>query len=96
MLVWLAGINLLLGLFNILPGAPLDGGRLLRAALWQWRSDRAWATVSAARAGRVLGLVLIGLGLWEVLALGSFAGLWLAMIGWFILGAAEVEERRPG
>ena len=93
-LVWLAGINLLLALFNILPGAPLDGGRLLRAALWKWRGDRAWATVAAARAGRVLGLVLIGLGLWELLALGSFAGLWLAMIGWFILGAAEVEERQ--
>jgi Zn-dependent protease/CBS domain-containing protein len=93
-LVWLAGINLLLALFNILPGAPLDGGRLLRAALWKWRGDRAWATVAAARAGRVLGLVLIGLGLWEVLALGSFAGLWLAMIGWFILGAAEAEERQ--
>jgi Zn-dependent protease len=93
-LAWLAGINLLLALFNILPGAPLDGGRLLRAALWKWRGDRVSATITAARAGRVLGLLLIGLGLWEVLALGSFAGLWLAMIGWFILGAADVEERQ--
>ena len=93
-LTWLAGINLLLALFNILPGAPLDGGRLLRAALWKWRGDRLWATVAAARAGRALGLVLIGLGLWEALALRSFAGLWLAMVGWFILGAAEAEGRQ--
>jgi Zn-dependent protease len=93
-LVWLAGINLLLAVFNVLPGAPLDGGRLLRAALWKWRGDRLWAMVAAARAGRVLGVVLIGLGLWELLALRSFAGLWLAFIGWFILGAADAEERQ--
>jgi CBS domain-containing protein len=93
-LVWLAGINLLLAVFNILPAAPLDGGRLLRAALWKWRGDRLWATIAAARAGRALGLVLVGLGLWELLALGSYAGLWLALIGWFILGAAQAEEQQ--
>jgi Zn-dependent protease/CBS domain-containing protein len=93
-LTWLAGINLLLAVFNILPGAPLDGGRLLRAALWKWRGDRLWATIAAARAGRVLGLVLVGLGLWELLALRSVAGLWLALIGWFILGAADAEEQQ--
>ncbi|HEU4911094.1 MAG TPA: site-2 protease family protein [Actinomycetes bacterium] len=93
-LAWLAGINLLLAVFNILPGAPLDGGRLLRAALWKWRGDRLWATIAAARAGRGLGIVLIGLGLAELLALGSVAGLWLALIGWFILGAAFVEEQQ--
>jgi len=93
-LAWLAGINLLLAVFNVLPGAPLDGGRLLRAALWKWRGDRLWATIAAARAGRALGLVLVGLGLWELLALGSYAGLWLALIGWFILGAAAGEEQQ--
>lgn len=93
-LAWLAGINLLLAVFNILPGAPLDGGRLLRAALWKWRGDRLWATVAAARAGQILGLVLVGLGLWELLALRSYAGLWLALIGWFILGAAGAEEQQ--
>lgn len=93
-LAWLAGINLLLAVFNILPGAPLDGGRLLRAALWQWRGDRLWATIAAARAGRGLGIVLIGLGLAELLALGSVAGLWLALVGWFILGAAFAEEQQ--
>lgn len=93
-LAWLAGINLLLALFNILPAAPLDGGRLLRAALWRWRGDRLWATIAAARAGRALGLVLIGFGLWELLFLRSYAGLWLALVGWFILGVAQAEEQQ--
>jgi Zn-dependent protease len=93
-LAWLAGINLVLAVFNVLPGAPLDGGRLLRAGLWRWRGDRAWATITAARVGRVLGVVLVGLGLWEYLTVRTFAGLWLALIGWFILGAADAEERQ--
>ncbi len=90
-LAWLAGVSLLLGVFNLLPGAPLDGGRLLRAVLW-WRShDRAQAADRAARAGRVLGTVLIALGFLEVLQ-GGFAGLWLAMIGWFIISGAASER----
>ncbi|MGY1704821.1 site-2 protease family protein [Geodermatophilus sp. SYSU D00697] len=93
-LSWLAGINVLLAVFNVLPGAPLDGGRLLRAALWRWRGDRLWATVAASRAGRALGLVLIGLGLWEFLAYRAAAGVWLALIGWFILGAAGAEQQQ--
>jgi Zn-dependent protease len=92
-LAWLAGINLLLAVFNVLPGAPLDGGRLLRAALWKWRGDRVWASVTAARAGRVLGMVLIGIGLAEFLLLAAPTGIWLALIGWFIVGAASMEER---
>jgi Zn-dependent protease len=51
---WLGGINIVLAVFSMLPAAPLDGGRLLRAALWRWRGDRTWAAVTAARAGRVL------------------------------------------
>jgi Zn-dependent protease/CBS domain-containing protein len=90
-LSWLAWINILLALFNVLPGAPLDGGRLLRAALWKWRGDRVWAAKTASEAGRGLGMVLIGLGLAEVLLAGTLAGLWLALIGWFILGAAGSE-----
>ncbi len=93
-LVWLAWINLLLAAFNILPGAPLDGGRLLRAALWTWRGDRLWATVTAARAGRALGLLLVGLGVAQLVVLGSAAGLWLALIGWFILGSATAEGQQ--
>lgn len=90
-LSWLASINLLLAVFNLLPGAPLDGGRLLRAAIW-WRShDRAGSAVRAAQAGRVLGLVLLGLGVLETLA-GSFLGLWTALVGWFIVNGAASES----
>ncbi|MGZ4505683.1 MAG: site-2 protease family protein [Blastococcus sp.] len=90
---WLAAINVLLAVFNVLPGAPLDGGRLLRAALWRWRGDRVWASVAAARAGRGLGMVLIAAGLAELLLLRGYGGIWLALIGWFIVGSAGMEER---
>ncbi|MEV0153959.1 site-2 protease family protein [Micromonospora sp. NPDC050686] len=93
-LAWLAGINVLLAIFNILPAAPLDGGRLLRAAVWKATGDRTKASVVAARAGRILGVVLIGLGLWQFIAGAGVGGLWLALIGWFLIGAAGVEERQ--
>lgn len=91
---WLAGINVALAVFNILPAAPLDGGRLLRAALWKARGDRTWAAVVSARAGRVLGWLLIAFGLVQFLLGAAFGGLWLALIGWFLLGAAGAEERQ--
>ena len=90
---WLAAISVLLGVFNLLPGAPLDGGRLMRALLWRHYHDRARASYVAARVGRALGFVLIALGFVELLATGSFAGLWIAFVGWFIVGAASAEER---
>ncbi|MEU1749714.1 site-2 protease family protein [Micromonospora arida] len=91
---WLAGINVLLAIFNVLPAAPLDGGRLLRAAVWKATGDRTRASVVAARAGWVLGVLLIGLGLWQFLSGVGFGGLWLALIGWFLIGAAGMEERQ--
>lgn len=90
---WLGGINVLLAVFNLLPAAPLDGGRILRAAVWRWRGDPVRASVVAARAGRVLGALLIGVGLWQFLATASVGGLWLALVGWFLLGSAVAEER---
>ncbi|MFC0504072.1 site-2 protease family protein [Micromonospora costi] len=93
-LAWLAGINILLAVFNVLPAAPLDGGRLLRAAVWKWTGDRTRATVVSARAGWVLGAVLIALGLWQFIAGRGVGGLWLALIGWFLIGAAGMEERQ--
>ncbi|MFF5171795.1 site-2 protease family protein [Micromonospora sp. NPDC000089] len=93
-LSWLAGINVLLAVFNVLPAAPLDGGRLLRAAVWKATGDRTRAAVVAARAGRILGVLLIGLGLFQFLRGVGFGGLWLALIGWFLIGAAGVEERQ--
>jgi Zn-dependent protease len=90
-LIWLAGSSVLLGVFNLLPGAPLDGGRLLRALLWRRYGDRARAGYSAARVGRALGFVLIALGFVEILVTGSLAGLWLGLVGWFIVGSATIE-----
>lgn len=89
---WLAVINLVLGVFNLLPGAPLDGGRLVRAYLWRRYGDSVRAAVGAARAGRVVAIILIVLGLAEFLVGGLVGGVWLAFIGWFIFAAAREEE----
>ena len=91
---WLGAITLALADYNILPAAPLDGGRLLRAVLWKAHGDRVRAAVSAARAGRILGTLLIALGLWRFLTGGAFGGVWLVLIGWFLIGAAAMEERQ--
>ena len=92
-LSWLAAISVFLGLFNLLPGAPMDGGRLLRALLWRRYHDRARAGYNAARVGRALGLVLIALGFAELILTGSLASLWLGFVGWFIVGSATIEAR---
>lgn len=91
---WLAGINVLLGMFNLLPGAPLDGGQVLRAWLWRRHGDPVRAAVGAARAGRALAMILIGFGFVEFLAGAFVAGIWLAFIGWFIFTAAHTDETR--
>jgi Zn-dependent protease len=89
---WLAAINVVLGVFNLIPGAPLDGGRLLRAYLW-WRSgDRDRAAVRAARAGQGVGYALIALGVLEFAVGLGVGGLWMVFIGWFVLNAARAEE----
>jgi Zn-dependent protease len=90
-LVWLAVMNTILAVFNLLPGAPLDGGRVLRAVLW-WRSgDRLRAQAAAARSGHVLGTALIVLGAVEVVLSRQFGGLWLMLLGWFLQRAANGE-----
>jgi Zn-dependent protease len=89
---WLAAVNAVLAVFNLLPGAPLDGGRVLRAVLWWRRHDRASAQLTAARVGMVIGGLLIVLGAFEVLASGNFRGLWSALIGWFLISAAGAER----
>lgn len=94
-LVWLAVVSLALAVFNLLPGAPLDGGRLLRALLWWRYRDRDRAALNAARAGQAVGVGLMVLGFLDVLA-GALTGIWLALLGWFVQGAAAVERQSAG
>ncbi|MFE7398795.1 site-2 protease family protein [Streptomyces sp. NPDC057557] len=94
MVAWLAGINVLLAVFNAVPAAPLDGGRLLRAFLWWRTGDRLRATAGAAAAGRVFGWLLVVFGLIAFMRTGAFGGLWPALIGWFLIAAATAEGRQ--
>jgi Zn-dependent protease len=91
-LVWLGAINVLLGVFNLLPGSPLDGGRVVTAALWKRHGDRRRAQIGAARAGRVVGAVLIVLGIANLVMGVGFGTLWTAMVGWFIVETSSAEE----
>jgi Zn-dependent protease len=89
-LAYLGRINLILALFNMIPGFPLDGGRVLRAVLWGWAGSFLDATKWASRVGRVVafGFILFGVG--QILLGGGFLnGLWIAFIGWFLNNAAE-------
>jgi len=88
---WLAWMNVLLGGFNLIPAAPLDGGRVLRAALWQRSGDRTRAAVVAARVGQGFAYLLVTLGVLEFLTV-SIGGLWFVFLGWFLLSAARAEE----
>jgi Zn-dependent protease/CBS domain-containing protein len=90
---WLGYINLTLLVFNLIPALPLDGGRVLRAALWRARGDLGWATRVAADVGMGFGYLFIALGVLMFIAEGSFSGAWLAFIGWFLLQAATAEAR---
>jgi CBS domain-containing protein len=98
LLGWLGFINLMLGAFNLIPGFPMDGGRVLRAILWKVRGNRLAATRSAAVVGRLFAYLLIGLGVYLALRPGGsiFSGLWLALIGWFLSNAAEATVAQAG
>jgi len=87
---WLAQINLMLAVFNLVPGFPLDGGRVFRAAIWHYTGSFSKATRIAAGSGQIIGYALILGGIWMGLITGNwFSGLWLAFIGWFLLNAAQ-------
>jgi Zn-dependent protease/CBS domain-containing protein len=90
---WLGYVNLALLVFNLIPALPLDGGRVLRSALWGAKNDFVWATRVAATIGRGFGYLFIALGVAMFIFQGDFSGAWLAFIGWFLLLAAGAEDR---
>jgi predicted transcriptional regulator len=92
LLSWLAFINVALAIFNLIPGYPMDGGRILRAVIWRFRHDHYAATRNAALVGRLFGFGLIGFGVFLALQPGwLFSGVWMALIGWFLSSTAEAS-----
>ncbi|MEO3859651.1 site-2 protease family protein [Acrocarpospora sp. B8E8] len=90
-MIWLAFMNLVLGVFNLLPGAPLDGGRVLHALIWRRTGDRAQADQRAAGAGKILGGLLVALGVAQLLLWPAMGGLWTIIIGMFLVTAAHTQ-----
>lgn len=88
-LLWLGYINIALGIFNMIPGYPLDGGRVLRGIIWWITKNQVKSTRSAARVGQVVAILFILYGLYRFFLGENFGGLWLAFIGWFLLDAAR-------
>lgn len=88
-LVYLALINVLLAAFNMLPAFPLDGGRILRGALWSWKADLKWATRISSRIGSGFGIALIVLGALDFLMGNFLGGIWLVLIGLFLRGISQ-------
>jgi Zn-dependent protease len=89
---WLARVNLVLAVFNLLPGAPLDGGRIVRAIAWRLGRDRLRASLLAARLGRLVGFGLIAFGMLELIVGADLGGIWTIVIGLFLTGAAAAER----
>ncbi|MBI4348830.1 MAG: site-2 protease family protein [Elusimicrobia bacterium] len=80
--------NAALAIFNLIPGFPLDGGRVLRAMLWRWNCDFTRSTKQAARVGQAVGTLLLAYGAGRVILQAGIGGLWSALLGWFLLEAA--------
>ena len=96
MLLWLGYINLTLAAFNLVPGYPLDGGRVLRALIWWKTGDADRSTQTAAKVGQLVGLGFIALGIFRFFGGAGVGGLWIAFIGWFLLQAARESYVQVG
>jgi len=96
-LLWLGRINIALAAFNMIPGYPLDGGRVLRAIIWWITRNADRSTRLASQVGETVAFVIILLGLFRFFGEhGNFGGLWLAFIGWFLLDAARTGYAQAG
>jgi predicted transcriptional regulator len=92
MLMWLGYINISLAIFNLIPGFPLDGGRVLRGIIWWATGDGVRATRIAARVGQIVAFGFILIGLWRFFNGAGLGGLWIAFIGWFLMDAARASR----
>lgn len=90
---YLAQINFILGIFNLIPGFPMDGGRVLRSAIWGKKKDYFYATQKASSIGRGIALFLIFFGLFSIFT-GGPGGFWLILIGWFLYSAAQASYQQ--
>jgi len=90
-MVWLGYINVMLAIFNMIPGYPLDGGRVLRAVIWWITGDAGRSTRASAGVGQVVAFLFILSGLFRFFVGAGFGGLWLAFIGWFLLDASRAS-----
>src|SRR5918995_2664518 len=93
-LAYLASINVILAVFNLVPAFPLDGGRILRAALWHWKGSLRWATRVASAIGGGFGILLIVLGVYRVLIGDFIGGMWWFLIGLFVRFAAQMSYQQ--
>jgi len=93
MFKYLAYINFMLVVFNLIPGYPLDGGRVFRAVVWAATRSMSRATLIAANVGRFFGFLFIFYGVWQAFA-GNLGGLWIAFIGWFLESAASTQAQQ--
>jgi Zn-dependent protease/CBS domain-containing protein len=91
---YLVYINIMLGLFNLIPGFPLDGGGIFRAAVWGITHNLRRATLIAANLGRFIAYLFIGLGVWQMFAGNLMNGMWIAFIGWFLESAAKGQVQQ--
>jgi Zn-dependent protease/CBS domain-containing protein len=93
-LEYLAVANILLGVFNLIPGFPLDGGRVLRSILWAITGNLRTATLWATRVGQFIAYLFILWGVWQVFTNNWLNGIWIGFIGWFLLTAAQTANRQ--
>ena len=95
-LVWLGYINIALAFFNMIPGFPLDGGRVLRSLVWAITKNADRSICIAARVGQVVAFLFILDGIWRYFSGAGFGGLWIAFIGWFLMDAAKASYAEVG